>query len=41
LARRIPSLRIYGEGPGQEFRLCLCFLKIHVSSATYTVSSSS
>ena len=26
-----------GEGPGQEF----CFVKIHVSSATYTVSSSS
>jgi hypothetical protein len=40
-ARRIPSLRVYGEGPGQEFRLCFCFVKINVSSATYTVSSSS
>ena len=41
LARRIPSLRVYGKGPGQEFRLCFCFVKIHVSSATNTVSSSS
>jgi hypothetical protein len=41
LARRIQILRVYGEGPGQEFRLCFCFVKIHVSSATYTVSSSS
>ncbi len=41
LARRIPSLRVYGEGPGHEFRLCFCLVKIHVSSATYNMSSSS
>jgi hypothetical protein len=40
LARRIQSLHVYGKGPGQEFRLCFCFAKTHVSSATYTVSSS-
>ncbi len=40
-AWRIPSLRVYGEGPGQEFTLCYCFVTIHVSSATYNVSSSS
>ncbi len=39
LARRIPSLRVYCKGPGQEFRLCFCFVKIHISSAAYTVSS--
>jgi hypothetical protein len=32
-------LRVYGEAPGQEFRLHFCFVKIHFSSSTYTVTS--